>query len=719
MLVALTHDAPSSGLASSTPDVAAIARCLEGLGLRPLLVPVEPSAAGIRGAALALLHAQPGLVLNLALGPEDGFPAALEALGIPHTGSGQAATLLRDRHLTRLAVWGQGISSARWCLLDDTDKVRSPAPGQSVELTPRFRGPGARFQVQAGGDLAAAAHAALAAHPAGVLVEALAPGREIRAFVLEGAGGVILPAGLSEEIEARARRLVRRAMEALSLRDWAEIRLLADGDRVRFLDAHAFPSLAPDAPLCRALGGLDRVVSTLVGAASHRLAISLSASPRAANSPATEAASPQGAGPQEAGLHAAGPLAAGSPASGLSPAEHEEAPHSTGSPVAEAGMVALHAASVAAPSTGSPVAKAGIAALHAASPGAKTETDSAGPQAAKNGEKALRVALIYNAKRLVARSAEDDDSEAEFDAPATVAAVAAAIRANGHEAEAIDAGPGLVRQMSEARPDLVFNIAEGRRGRDREAQVPGLLDLLGIPYTGSSPLALALTLDKGRAKRVVRDEGIRTADFFLLATGEEPLPAWASFPLIVKPVAEGSSKGVLGTSVVHDEAELRAVARRVIEKYGHEALVERFLPGREFTVALLGERGEVALPPMEIVFVFDKKHQVYSFEHKLAFHEAIRYDVPARVEDSLRDELLQVARASFRALGCRDVARIDLRLDEQGAVNFIECNPLPGLTPKWSDLCLIATSVGLGYEELIGAIMEPALARRRAAGDLP
>jgi D-alanine-D-alanine ligase len=678
MLVALTHDAPPPGLVASPPDVAAIARCLEELGLRPLLVPVDPSAAGVRAAALALLTAQPGLVLNLALGPDDGFPAALEALALPLVGSGQGATLLRDRHRSRLAVWGHGISTARWSLLDDPERPRSPAPGEPVELSARFRGTGARFQVQAGGNLAAAAHAALLAHPAGVLIEAIGPGREIQAFALEGAGDILLPHGLPEETAARARRLVRRSMEALALRDWAELRLLLDGDRVRFLDAQAIPALGKDSALCRAVGGLDRVISSLITAACRRLAL---APPAPAPAAGSQAADPSAAGSQTTVPPAAGSLA-----------EELEAEAQTASPPA-------------------------VASLDAGTPGtdsAAAAGQNAGPAA---GAGRLRVALVYNAKRLVARSEDDDDSEAEFDGPGTVSAVAAAIEANGYAVETIEAGPDLVQQMIARHPDLVFNIAEGRRGRDREAQVPGLLDLLGIPYTGSSPLALALTLDKGRAKRVVRDEGVKTADFFLMARGDEPLPSWVRFPLIVKPVAEGSSKGVLRTSVVQDESELRSVARRVIEKYGHEALVERFLPGREFTVALLGEQGELALPPMEIVFTSNRGPQVYTFEHKLQFHEAIRYEVPARVEAALQGELLRVARASFRALGCRDVARIDLRLDERGEVNFIECNPLPGLTPGWSDLCMIATSVGLRYEELIGAILEPALSRRRAAGD--
>lgn len=332
------------------------------------------------------------------------------------------------------------------------------------------------------------------------------------------------------------------------------------------------------------------------------------------------------------------------------------------------------------------------------------------PKAAPLPRRKLKVGLTYNLKRISPSSG--DDSEAEFDVPDTIEAIGAALTSLGHEAHPLEADRRLPTRLARAGLDLVFNIAEGAHGRGREAQVPALLDLLGIEYTGSEPAALSLTLDKALAKHVVRHAGVRTPAFFTLSSAQAPLPAGLRYPVIVKPVAEGSSKGVLGTSVAEDEEQLRALARALIERYHQEALVEEYLPGREFTVALLGERGTRVLPPMEIVFCDESvTRKVYTFEHKQAWTSAIRYDAPAIVDAALRAELEQVATAAFHALGCRDVARMDLRLDAEGRVNFMECNPLPGLSPGWSDLCLIAQGVSMNYEQVIGAILEPAIGR--------
>ncbi|MFN0062571.1 MAG: ATP-grasp domain-containing protein, partial [Myxococcaceae bacterium] len=184
------------------------------------------------------------------------------------------------------------------------------------------------------------------------------------------------------------------------------------------------------------------------------------------------------------------------------------------------------------------------------------------------------------------------------------------------------------------------------------------------------------------------------------------------FPVIVKPVAEGSSKGVLSKSVCNSEPELREVVRELVEKYQQPALIEGYISGREFTVGLLGERRPKVLPPMEIVFTdTEEKQPVYSFQYKLDWNERIRYDVPAKLEESKLEVLKSEARAAFMALGCRDVARIDFRMDDKGRVYFIECNPLPGLTPGWSDLVLIAQGAGMDYRSLIGEIMVGAIRR--------
>lgn len=329
-----------------------------------------------------------------------------------------------------------------------------------------------------------------------------------------------------------------------------------------------------------------------------------------------------------------------------------------------------------------------------------------------HGSKALRVGLTFNLKRQVPKHENDNDAEAEYDSPTTIDAVASAIASYGHEVVRLEATAELASTIQHTQVDLVFNIAEGMHGRNREAHVPALLELLNIPYTGSDPAALSITLDKGLAKRVIREAGFLTPRFFFIQTGKERIPKDLSFPLIVKPLAEGSSKGVLGSSVARNEQELRDKAMAIVQRYGQAALVEEFLSGREFTVALLGERRPKVLPPMEIKFVQPGvEHPVYSFAHKLKSTPEIEYVTPAVIDPALKNEIERVSRGCFIALGCRDVARIDLRLDSQGRVQFMECNPLPGLTPDWSDLCLIAKSAGMDYRTLIGEILAPAIRR--------
>ena len=195
-------------------------------------------------------------------------------------------------------------------------------------------------------------------------------------------------------------------------------------------------------------------------------------------------------------------------------------------------------------------------------------------------------------------------------------------------------------------------------------------------------------------------------------TGKERLPKDLRFPLIAKPVAEGSSKGVHATSVVENEAELREAAQKMIAKYDQPALIEDYIGGREFTVGMLGERRPKVLPPMEVVFLDQSETRpVYSFEFKQDWSSKIRYDVPANLEPAQLKALERAARECFIALGCRDVARVDFRMDEQGKIYFLECNPLPGLTPGWSDLVLIAKAAGIEYNALIAEILSGAFRR--------
>jgi D-alanine-D-alanine ligase len=211
---------------------------------------------------------------------------------------------------------------------------------------------------------------------------------------------------------------------------------------------------------------------------------------------------------------------------------------------------------------------------------------------------------------------------------------------------------------------------------------------------------------------MVRTHGILTPDYLVLHTGKERLPRELGFPLLVKPVAEGTSKGVTKKSIVHDEGELREVARELIGKYRQPALAEQYIAGREFTVGLLGERRPKVLPAMEIVFLdASDPTPIYSFDMKQDWSQQIRYEVPAKLSERELDRLERAARECFSALGCRDVARVDFRIDPEGRIFFIECNPLPGLTPGWSDLVLIAQAGGIEYRALIGEILSFAIRR--------
>jgi D-alanine-D-alanine ligase len=324
----------------------------------------------------------------------------------------------------------------------------------------------------------------------------------------------------------------------------------------------------------------------------------------------------------------------------------------------------------------------------------------------------LRVGFTFNVKRIKPDPDGTKDDEAEYDTPGTLQAIREAIASAGHEVIDLEATPDLPSVLASTPVDLVFNMAEGIKGRNRESQVPALLELLDIPYSGSDPATLSIALDKALAKKIVRQHGILTPNFFTMSTGKERLPRDLRFPLIVKPIAEGSSKGVHPTSVVESEAELREAAREMIQKYDQPALVEDYIGGREFTVGMLGERRPKVLPPMEVVFLDQSETRpVYSFEFKQDSSTKIRYDVPARLEPSQLRVLERAARECFIALGCRDVARVDFRMDEQGKVYFLECNPLPGLTPGWSDLVLIAKAAGIEYNGLINEILSGAIRR--------
>jgi D-alanine-D-alanine ligase len=296
-----------------------------------------------------------------------------------------------------------------------------------------------------------------------------------------------------------------------------------------------------------------------------------------------------------------------------------------------------------------------------------------------------------------------DDWAEEFDSPVTVQAIAAALRAKGHTVSELGDGRGLIEKLLANPPDLVFNIAEGIGvGRSREARVPAVCEMLGVPYTGSDPLTLAAALDKDVARRLVASAGV--------SVPQAMTPTAGRFPVILKPAWEGSSKGIHGCCVVDSEQTLNATVNVLRRLYRQPILIEEFIDGDELTVGIIGNASPRVLGIMRVVPNRLKGLFVYSLEVKRDFRNQVRYECPARLAPDLLAAVEYAASKSYEALGCRDVARIDFRLRD-GIPYFIEANPLPGLNPESSDLVIMAGLVGVSHAELIGMILNAALER--------
>ena len=256
---------------------------------------------------------------------------------------------------------------------------------------------------------------------------------------------------------------------------------------------------------------------------------------------------------------------------------------------------------------------------------------------------------------------------------------------------------------------MVFNIAEGLKGYGREALVPALLDAYDIPYTFSDPLVLSLTLHKGMTKRVIRDAGIPTADFVVVDDIKHEVTVPFKPPYFIKPVAEGTGKGVTPASIIRRRRDLKPRCAELIDTYRQPVLVETFLPGREFTVGLIGTGSEAAaLGTIEVHLLADAEPEVYSYQNKENCEELVKYRLVNAAEDAVVREAEAIALDAWRALGCRDAGRIDIRCDNEGNPHFIEVNPLAGIHPEHSDLPIICNHMGIPYRELIKKIMASA-----------
>ncbi|MGE0485258.1 MAG: hypothetical protein AB7Q81_14045 [Gammaproteobacteria bacterium] len=323
---------------------------------------------------------------------------------------------------------------------------------------------------------------------------------------------------------------------------------------------------------------------------------------------------------------------------------------------------------------------------------------------------ALELGLVYDLRSEYLAAGHSEEAVAEFDSEETIDLIAAALTRLGHRVERVGNGRALARALADGtRYDLVFSIAEGLAGRAREAQVPALCELYDQAYVFSDPMTLAVALDKAAAKRIVRDAGVATAPFVVIAPGEQPPALPFAFPVFAKPLAEGTGKGCEVSSVCGDAAALQETVGALSERFAQPVIVEPFLSGREFTIGLVdGVHGIEVVGVVEIVLGANADSGVYSYRNKEQCESLVTY---RHADDDVARAAAACAIDAYRALECRDAARIDIRCDAEGRPFFLEANPLAGLHPSHSDLPIAATLAGRSYDWLMNAIVTAAARR--------
>jgi D-alanine-D-alanine ligase len=323
----------------------------------------------------------------------------------------------------------------------------------------------------------------------------------------------------------------------------------------------------------------------------------------------------------------------------------------------------------------------------------------------------VRTALLFNLKPVEMPESLPDDWFEECDKPETIAAIEQAIRALGVSVTPLPFDQRLPWRLEEGRFDFVFNIAEGQGRRCREAVPAAVCELMEIPYTGSDPVTLGLTLDKWLARRIVSPEVPVAMGVVIDACMNESALERLAYPAIVKPNDEGSSKGIRAGCLVSNATEAVDRSRSLLESYGGSVLVEEFLPGVEITVGIAGNgKGARLLGMMEIAPKNFAEPFVYSVEVKRDWRNRVSYHVPPRLGEEARQEIERLALTAYHLLGCRDIARIDFRCDASGRPHFLECNPLPGLDPENSDIVLLSRNQ-ISYDRLVQGILLAAAER--------
>lgn len=346
--------------------------------------------------------------------------------------------------------------------------------------------------------------------------------------------------------------------------------------------------------------------------------------------------------------------------------------------------------------------------------------------------KKLKVALTYNVKPEESsfesaqlslkskNSSQFNDTYAEWDTFETINAIKDALELH-HDVTMIEANEDAFEKFRRLRPEIVFNVAECANGISREAQIPAMLDMLSIPYTGSDPLTLTTCLDKSRTKEVLAYNGVPTSRFMFAESVDDLKDFNLSFPVMMKPVSEGSGKGIFNSSYINNIDDLRVRLKENLAEYDQPFIIEEYLPGREFTVAILGNNSDTeVLPIVEINFdqLPGNLLPIYSFEAKWVVDTRENplniFTCPAKIDLQLEKKIKDVALKTYRVLRCRDWSRIDLRLDSKGEPNIIEVNPLPGILPKPEDNSCFpkaARANGMTYNEMINKVLLTAAKR--------
>ena len=324
----------------------------------------------------------------------------------------------------------------------------------------------------------------------------------------------------------------------------------------------------------------------------------------------------------------------------------------------------------------------------------------------------MRVGLTYDLKTDYEFKKDDPpDANAEFDHPLTIGVIAKALTSGGYKVKKIGNVNSLIENIGKLDVDIVFNISEGISGRNRESQVPMLLEMAGIPFVGADGLSLAISLDKIMAKKIFFADGIPTPRFFEVKPGDKVDDLdHMKFPLFVKPRFEGSSKGLSESSRVENLDGLKKQVEFVTSTYKQPALIEEFIRGEEFTVAVLGNENPEALPVVQIKIdgKLDLKDKFYTFGH--IKDDSVEYVCPAPISDALTKKLKELAIKTYKAIECRDFGRIDFRVDEKGHLYVLEINPLPSLSTE-DVFNIIAKHLKMSYDEMICLIFEQAVRR--------